>query len=140
MLGLDDELLHVAQQWVLKAESDLVTATLAVRARINCPTDAVCFHAQQCVEKYLKAMLVLNGIEVPRTHQLNIILALLPPETRPELSPAERSQLTEYAVSTRYPGDYDPISLEEAREAVRIARRVRNAIRRQLPPDVLEGD
>jgi len=36
---------------------------------------------------------------------------------------------------TRYPGDYDPISLTEAREAVRLARRVRTAIRKMLPRD-----
>jgi len=25
----------------------------------DCPTDTVCFHSQQCIEKYIKAFLVL---------------------------------------------------------------------------------
>jgi len=104
-----------------------------VRLRTDCPTDTVCFHAPQCVEKYLKALLVLNGIEFLRTHQISTLVTLVPPQVRPHLTPEEQDRLTEYAVTTRYPGDYDPISLEEARQAVRIARRLRNQVRRRLP-------
>ena len=38
------------------------------------PTDTVCFHAQQCVEKYLKALLVLHGIEFERVHQISALI------------------------------------------------------------------
>ena len=133
MLDLDEAVLEVVAQWVLKAESDLKTAALLLRVRRDCPTDIVCFHVQQCVEKYLKAMLVLNAIEFPRTHQISLLLALVPAQVRPVLAPQEQDRLTEYAVTTRYPGDYDPISREEARQAVQIARRLRNQVRRRLP-------
>lgn len=133
MLDLDDEVLIVARQWVAKAESDLKNAAHTVRIRMDCPTDTVCFHAQQCAEKYLKALLVLNGIEFSRTHQISTLMALVPAEVRPTLTPEEQDRLTEYAVTTRYPGDYDPISREEALEAVRLARRLRNQVRRRLP-------
>jgi HEPN domain-containing protein len=133
MLGLDDEVLDVARQWVMKAESDLRNAAHTVRLRTDCPTDTVCFHAQQCVEKYLKALLVLNGIEFPRTHQISTLLALVPAPIRPTLTQEEQDRLTEYAVTTRYPGDYDPIPREEAQEAVRLARRLRKQVRRRLP-------
>jgi HEPN domain-containing protein len=43
----------------------------------DCFTDTVCFHAQQCVEKYLKAFLVLEGIDFPKTHDIGKISALL---------------------------------------------------------------
>jgi predicted nucleotidyltransferase len=76
MLDLDDEVLEVTRQWVAKAESDLKTAAHILRLKVDCPTDAVCFHAQQCVEKYLKALLVLNGIEFSRTHQISVLVAL----------------------------------------------------------------
>ena len=133
MLDLDEAVLEVVAQWVLKAESDLKTAALLLRVRRDCPTDIVCFHVQQCVEKYLKAMLVLNAIEFPRTHQISLLLALVPAQVRPVLTPQEQDRLTEYAVTTRYPGDYDPISREEARQAVQTARRLRNQVRRRLP-------
>ena len=44
--------------WIKKAESDLKTAEHTLTLKENCPFDTVCFHAQQCAEKYLKALLV----------------------------------------------------------------------------------
>lgn len=123
----------VIQQWVQKAENDLQTATHTLQLGEDCPTDTVCFHAQQCIEKYLKALLVLHEIEFPRTHNLGVLIARLPQHTRPRLTPEEQEQLTEYATTTRYPGDYEPISVTEAKQAVRLARRVRQAMRKQLP-------
>ena len=116
-----------------KAENDLKNAAHTVRLKTDCPTDTVCFHAQQCVEKYLKALLVLNGIDFSRTHQISTLLALLPAQVRPSSTQEEQDRLTEYAVTTRYPGDYDPISREEAQAAVQLARRLRNQVRRRLP-------
>jgi hypothetical protein len=44
--------------------------------------------------------------------------------------------LTRYATVTRYPGDYEPITLTEARRAVTLARRVRRQVQRLLPKAV----
>jgi len=131
------EILSVVQQWVQKAENDLKNAACTVRMGKGCPTDTVCFHAQQCVEKYLKALLVLKGTDFPKTHDIAELLALLPPRCRPELTPEEQERLTDYATGARYPGDYEPITLAETRRAVRIARRVRAAIRKLLPKHAL---
>ena len=133
MLALDPDVLAVILQWVEKAEHDLTTASYTLRLRANCPTDTLCFHAQQCVEKYLKALLVLNGVDFGRAHHISTLLSLLPPSIRPQMTPEEQERFTEYAVTTRYPGDYDPITREEAKQAVQIARRVRNQARRRLP-------
>jgi len=48
-----NELLGVARQWVQKAENDLKNAAYTLQMGEGCPTDTVCFHAQQCAEKYL---------------------------------------------------------------------------------------
>ena len=45
------------------------------------PTDIICFHAQQCVEKYLKSILVLHQIPVPKTHDIEKVLNSFPKET-----------------------------------------------------------
>jgi HEPN domain-containing protein len=57
--------LAVVRGWVEKAESDLKNAALALRAGHDCPADTVAFHAQQCAEKHLKAVLVFAGIDFP---------------------------------------------------------------------------
>lgn len=132
-----NEVLAIARDWVQKGENDLKNATHTLGMRKDCPTDTVCFHAQQCVEKYLKAFLVLKRIDFPKTHDIKELIALLPLKFRPQLTPEEQRRLTDYATVTRYPGDYEPISLAETRRAVKIARRVRNEIRKLLPKEML---
>jgi HEPN domain-containing protein len=128
------ETLRVIRQWAQKAENDLKNATHTLKLGRDCPTDTVCFHAQQCVEKYLKALLVFEGKDVSKTHHISELMRMLPATICPDLSPHEQELLTDYAVSTRYPGDYDAIPLAEAKRAVRIARRVRRHARGLLPP------
>jgi HEPN domain-containing protein len=133
MFEIDDEVVFVVRQWVQKAENDLKNAAHTLKLGADGPTDTVCFHAQQCVEKYLKALLVLHGIEFGRVHYIGDLINRLPARLRPDLTPEEQEQLTDYAVSTRYPGDYERIPLVEARHAVQVARRARKQIRRHLP-------
>jgi HEPN domain-containing protein len=121
MRGREDAL-DVVRQWVAKADDDLLTAAHTIKLGEECPTDTVCYHAQQCVEKYLKAALVLTGIDFPKTHDLQKLTALVPPNVRPTLSAEEQARLTEYATEARYPG-WDEIALAEARRAVALARR-----------------
>lgn len=132
-----DKVLKVVSEWVLKADNDLKTASHTLEMDDECPTDTVCFHAQQCVEKYLKALLVLKSIPFPKTHNIEELIGLLPSDSRPQLADRDQDRLTEYATVTRYPGDYEPIFLVEARQAVRIARRVKTQIRKLLPKQVL---
>jgi HEPN domain-containing protein len=52
-----NQVIGIVAEWVAKAESDLKTAALSVAAGRDSPTDTACFHCQQAVEKYLKALL-----------------------------------------------------------------------------------
>jgi HEPN domain-containing protein len=127
----------VAAEWVGKAENDLKNAVHTLKMGSDCPTDTICFHAQQCIEKYLKALLVLEGLDFPKTHNISNLLELLPTRVRPLITEHEQDTLTEYATVTRYPGEYEPISLTEARKAVALARRVRGYIRKLFPKEML---
>jgi len=127
----------VAREWIIKAENDFKTASHTLKMSSGCPTDTVCFHAQQCVEKYLKAFLVCKGIDFPRTHDVERLVALFPESIWLRLSIEEQRRLTAYATITRYPGDYEPIPLSEAQHSVKLARRVRKELRGLLPKDIL---
>jgi HEPN domain-containing protein len=137
MRALDPKVVAVLRQWVEKAEHDLLNAAHTLKLGAAAPTDTVCFHAQQCVEKHLKALLIWRGLEPPRTHDLHLLAALLPESARPELTLEELRILTRYATVMRYLGDYEPITLTEARRAVTLARRVRRQARRHLPKEAL---
>lgn len=127
----NDKASAVVREWVAKAENDLKSAAHLLTMK-DCPVDNVCFNAQQCVEKYLKALLITQDLEFPKTHDLGELLVLLPARLRPSLDNNEQDRLTDYATVTRYPGNYEPISLTEARQAVKIARRVRREVRKLL--------
>ncbi len=131
-----DKILAVLVEWVEKAEHDLTAGSHILKLGKKCPTDTVCFHAQQCVEKYLKAVLVLDQIPFPKTHSIEEIVALLPAGSEPSITVEEQRRLTRYATVTRYPAWRD-IPLAEARRAVALARRVRGEIRRVLPREIL---
>jgi HEPN domain-containing protein len=128
----------VIREWVDKAENDLKTAAHTLTLGRGSPTDTVCFHAQQCVEKYLKALLVWYGIDFPKTHDIGSLETLLGRHYRSGLSIEEQRRLTGYATAMRYPG-YGPVSLTEARQAVRIARKIRKETRKLLPKGALGG-
>lgn len=128
--------LAVARDWVRKAENDLTNAAHTLKLGADGPTDTVCFHSQQCVEKYLKALFVLRGVDFPRTHDLEKLVSLLPAGARASLTAGEQAKLTEYAAGARYPGSGE-IPYTEAKRAVAIARRARREIRRALPREIL---
>ena len=123
----------VAGEWVQKAEEDMKTAAHTLKLGDECPAGTVCFHAQQCVEKYVKAILALHSIAFPKTHNIETLLELVPLGLGVSLTVDEQRRLTLYATVTRYPGDYTPVTLAQAREAVKMARRVRKEIRQLLP-------
>ena len=69
----------ITAEWVGKAEGDFATVEREARARKNPNYDGVCFHAQQCAEKYLKALAVELDLPFLRTHDLVILLEQLLP-------------------------------------------------------------
>ena len=124
----------LTQEWIDRAEGDYLMAQLAMSAGDTPIPEGVCFHAQQCAEKYLKAYLQEQFVEFPFRHQLMPLLDLcLPFDPRFGDLRAMLSELDGYAVATRYPGL--TISLEMAISALDSAQRVRQFIRGNLLAD-----
>jgi len=67
----------LTREWIDKAEGDFATASREIRVRKFPNYDAVCFHAQQCAEKYLKALLQESEIPFGKTHHLVALLEIL---------------------------------------------------------------
>jgi HEPN domain-containing protein len=130
----------VIREWLAKADNDLTTAAHTLTLGEDCPTDTVSFHAQQCVEKYIKALLIFRATAFPKTHNIHVLRALLPPKLRPKLDKKMQDRLTQYATVMRYPGAGSDIPLAEARKAVAVARRVRKEVRKQLPRAALRRE
>jgi HEPN domain-containing protein len=90
-------------EWGAKAEGDYMTAQREYRARKAPHYDAVCFHAQQCAEKYVIALLQERGTSVPRIHNLIELIRLTGLVTDQAFFDALNT-LDGYATLFRYPG------------------------------------
>jgi len=121
----------LTSEWVEKAEGDLATAKREIRVRKAPNFDAVCFHAQQCAEKYLKALLQEAEIPFGKTHHLIALLDLLLRDSSTwELFRPQLQSLNAYSVSIRYPGE--TADRTAAREALDLSIAIRNEARRNL--------
>jgi HEPN domain-containing protein len=116
--------------WVHRAEEDWLLARSALRRKIPLTYGAT-FHAQQCAEKYLKALLVSRQQAFPRTHDVIALYDLcIWHDLHVPVGPDTLERLAAYAVQVRYPGE-DPTP-DEAQEAVQIAQSVRRWARAVL--------
>jgi len=118
-------------EWVSKSEGDFRTAERELQVLGTPNYHAVCFHAEQCIENLMKALLIHLNIVPPRTHDLATLDRMLKPVC-PGWSwpPNELRLLTRAAVDFRYPGD--SADQAEAAEAFEIATRMRAALRSLL--------
>ena len=119
------------RDWIVKAEEDYESARTLVRKRKLNLSNAVCFHAQQCAEKYLKAFLVFHRIAFPKTHDLLDLLELAKKaDPTLELLKSDLTYLEPYAVEFRYPGEF--ATRQEAARSVRVVLHVRTLFRLYL--------
>ena len=117
-----------AREWIVKAEGDYATALREIRARKNPNYDAACFHAQQCIEKYLKGILEARHISFARTHDLCLLLdASLGEFPLWETFRPDLEMLTQYAIAFRYPGE--TATRSDARQAVDTVTKLRKVFR-----------
>ena len=126
------ETLVLVKEWVFYAEEDLRNAEHTLTLKEDCPFSTICFHAQQTIEKYIKAFLTLHAIPFARTHDIENLMHQLPAEIQLPLSVVEQRLLTDYASVSRYPGEWEPVDLTDAELAVTLAQKVREVIRPHL--------
>jgi HEPN domain-containing protein len=115
------------KEWLDKAEKDFATARREFAAMEDPNYDAICFHAQQCIEKLMKGLLIHQGVIPTKTHDLAYLHQLMTP-VRPQWSwPLEDLRfLSRAAVAFRYPGE--SADREEAQQALQIATGLREKL------------
>lgn len=123
------------QAWLAHADSDL---TLAIAGKNNESVlpEQICFHAQQAAEKALKAVLVHRRVDFPLTHDIEQLLQIaehagidLPNDV------SLAGTLTPYAVETRYPGFWQPITDPDVDEALGLAEQILVWAKRHVAKD-----
>ena len=116
-------LIGTPDEWLRRAKINLAKAQQAKPEEVL--WEDMCFDAQQAVEKAIKAILVSQQIDFPKTHDIAQVLTLL--DQSDQQVPEEfwqADRLTQYAMETRYPGEAEPVTEDEYQEAVTIAEQV----------------
>lgn len=121
-------------EWIDLAEEDYRSLEREFRVRRSPSYSVVCFHCQQCVEKYMKAMLVSLQIEPPRTHNLVSMLDMIVPfQPLWESDRLSFQELLPYSVRARYGGIV--CTRDDAKSAVQCCRHLRKLIRNTMGLD-----
>ena len=124
--------LDLARRFLAVADRDIRTFRL-LAAAADSDDEAVGFHAQQSIEKCLKAVLCVNDIAFRKTHDLAELIDLLRDNEKPLPSDVESlDSLNPYAVTLRYDLlDAEPSALER-NEMLQIVADVRSWAEREV--------
>jgi HEPN domain-containing protein len=127
---MNKETKDYVRQWILKAGDDLIVIGKLTQFEVVA-NSAVCFHCQQVVEKYLKAYLIAQGIEIKKTHNIEFLLVECE-EFDPDFSAIDPKDLNDFGVDIRYPGDLYTPSVDETLAHKQIALEIKELVEQKL--------
>lgn len=116
-----------ALRWLRFSQEDFDVASRLMAGTPTAPRHS-CWLSQQAAEKALKAALVLEGIDFSFTHDLDALRNLLPEGWTVRTTHADLAELTEWAVETRYPGDWPEPTDDDANLALSQAGSVHDSV------------
>jgi len=124
---MNREKLKYIRNWLFRANEDILVIDSLVKAGIENYTSTICFHAQQAVEKYLKAFLAFHDVDFPKTHDVDYLLSECQKIDTQHFR-IELQSLNEFGVSVRYPDDFYIPGVKETSEYVEIAKKVKSTV------------
>jgi HEPN domain-containing protein len=131
-MSVIDDIIEAVREWISYADDDLRLADHTLKTIDNCPYNLVAYHAQQCVEKYLKAWLIYSGIDFPYIHDISKLLELCGNEIVWVKMLDDAEEITTYATIVRYPRKEEKVTEEKAHRAIQIANNVKETVRTAL--------
>ena len=118
------------QWWLEAAERDRKMASSLSKEGLY---EGAAFHLQQSAEKALKAVLIARRRRLAYTHDLVVLCHFIEQLGQPVPDDVKRTvRLNDYAVETRYPGLFEPVTEEDYREALDLADRCVEWVRKRL--------
>jgi len=125
-----DKSLEIAKKWIEKADRDLLSARKLFEEGIY---DYALFHAQQAIEKYLKAFLVSRNRPLRKTHDISWLIeqcAKIDPDFL-KLYDIGADELYPIGIEVRYPTSTEVLR-EDIEEAIEIAKKVGKFVKRKI--------
>ena len=120
-----------ARRWLRFSAEDLDAASRLMTGEATSPRHA-CWLSQQAAEKALKAALILEGVDYPLTHDLDALRNLLPSKWAVRRTHNALAELTEWAIESRYPGDWPEPADDDAERSLALARSLYDSIAAEI--------
>lgn len=120
---MNQEKSEYLNNWLFRAREDLAVMNNLQKSEIDSFTSTICFHAQQAVEKYLKAFLIYKDVDFPRTHDVDFLIQECQKLDNKSFN-IDLKSLTEFGVSLRYPDDFYVPGVKETEGYIKIANSV----------------
>ena len=128
---MKDKNLYIIE-WLVFADEDYATAKDLLK-NDNIYARSICFHCQQAAEKYLKAFIIKNDLPTIKTHNLAVLVGQIKEVDKSVVEIETLAVvLSEYAVTVRYPDDFEKISDDEAISAFEKATEIKKFIELKL--------
>ncbi len=128
-----------AKNWLTYAQEDLSAAEQLLNQPFIAPPRHICWLAQQAAEKMLKTSLIAIGTGFPRSHDLDALRNLLPHHWTVHTTQPDLSELTEWAVESRYPGNWPAATPTDANKAVKTAQELWQTLKTDLVQNGVVG-
>ena len=119
------------KNWLFRANEDLAVMEDLRNSNPEGFTSTICFHAQQAVEKFLKAFLAFSDIDFPRTHDVDYLLMECQKIDSASFD-IDLKSLTEFGVSVRYPDDLYIPTPDESKEYSQIAIAISEIVKKLI--------
>jgi HEPN domain-containing protein len=120
------------KQWLFRADEDIATIQALSSLDQSAFGSTICFHCQQAVEKYLKAFLVFNHTDFPKTHDVDYLLNKCMTIDSESFDSIDLKNLTEFGVDIRYPDDFYVPTNEEIVYYMDIAKKIQEIVQTLL--------
>jgi len=129
-----EDIQRKVREWLAYADEDFRFARggMNLPGQEGPPYRLIAYHAQQCAEKCLKAYLVCHEVDFPYTHNISTLLELCTDYADWPTSLREAEELTDYAITTRYPGETAEVTAHDAQRAIGLAEQVCSRVRAAL--------
>ncbi len=119
------------KNWLYRANEDIAVIDNLFKTDPEIYASTICFHAQQAVEKFLKAFLVHHNIDFPRTHDLDFLLLECKKVDSKDFD-IDLHSLSDFGVNIRYPDDFYVPDHDEIILYREIAHSIKNVIDKKI--------
>jgi len=119
------------QNWLYRAKEDIAVIDSLFITDPAFYASTICFHAQQAVEKFLKAFLVYHNVDFPRTHDVDFLLIECKKIDSKDFD-IDLGSLADFGVNIRYPDDFYIPDKEETILYRDIAHTVKKIVEKKI--------